>query len=98
MSGLSYFIGNSFGISYEIKSPPGGMRPDAYGIVTAYGSPHLARKAEQVPQGLRDIGSPKRTCPLCSIKVPDSSHVVCASGHVRFYRRIWRLLFAGYYL
>ena len=23
-------------------------------------------KAEQVPQGLRDIGSSKRTCPLCS--------------------------------
>ncbi len=53
--------------TYETKSPPGGMRPDAYGIVTAYGSPHLARKAEQVPQGLRDIGSSKRTCPLCSI-------------------------------
>ena len=67
MSGLSYFIGNSFGISYEIKSPPGGMRPDAYGIVTAYGSPHLARKAEQVPQGLGDIETSKRTCPLCSI-------------------------------
>ena len=43
------------------------MRPDAYGIVTAYGSPHLARKAEQVPQGLGDIESSKRTCPLCSI-------------------------------
>ena len=43
------------------------MRPDAYGIVTAYGSLHLARKAEQVPQGLRDIGSSKRTCPLCSL-------------------------------
>ena len=42
------------------------MRPDAYGIVTAYGSPHLARKAEQVPQGLRDTGSSKRTCTLCS--------------------------------
>ena len=42
------------------------MRPDAYGILTAYGSPHLARKAEQVPQGLRDTGSSKRTCPLCS--------------------------------
>ena len=42
------------------------MRPDAYGIMTACGSPHLARKAEQVHQGLRDIGSSKRTCPLCS--------------------------------
>ena len=52
-------------LTYEIKSPPGGMRPDAYGIVTAYGGPHLARKAEQVPQGLRDTGSLKRTCTLC---------------------------------
>ena len=43
------------------------MRPDAYGILTAYGSPHLARKAEQVPQGLRDTGSSKRTCPLYSL-------------------------------
>ena len=34
--------------------------------MTAYGSLHLARKAEQVPQGLRDLGSSKRTCPLCS--------------------------------
>ena len=25
-----------------------------------------ARKAEQVPQGLRDLGSSRRTCPLCS--------------------------------
>ena len=33
--------------------------------MTAYGSLHLARKAEQVPQGLRNLGSSKRTCPLC---------------------------------
>ena len=32
------------------------------------GSLHLARKAEQVPQGLRDLGSDKRTCPLCSVE------------------------------
>ena len=44
------------------------MRPDAYGILTACGSPHLAHKAEQVPQRLRDTGSLKRTCPLYSIK------------------------------
>ena len=50
------------------------MRPDAYGIVTAYGSPHLARKAEQVPQGLRDTGSSKRTCPLCSGRIPPDAH------------------------
>ena len=36
--------------------------------MTAHGSLHLARKAEQVPQGLRDLGSLKRTCPLCSVK------------------------------
>ena len=36
--------------------------------MTAYGSLHLARKAEQVPQGLRDLGSDKRTCPLCSVE------------------------------
>ena len=34
--------------------------------IAAYGSLHLARKAEQVTQGLRDLGSSKRTCPLCS--------------------------------
>ena len=34
--------------------------------MTAMGSLHLARKAEQVPQGLRDLGSSKGTCPLCS--------------------------------
>lgn len=28
--------------------------------MTAHGSLHLARKAEQVPQGLRDLGSSKR--------------------------------------
>ena len=28
---------------------------------------HRRRKAEQVPQGLRDTGCSKRTCPLCSI-------------------------------
>ena len=59
--------------TYETKSPPGEMRPDAYGIVTAYGSPHLARKAEQVPQGLRDIGSSKRTCPLCSKRASEGT-------------------------
>ena len=56
------------------------MRPDAYGIVTAYGSPHLARKAEQVPQGLRDIGSSKRTCPLCSKKQFDIFECFNAKG------------------
>ena len=41
------------------------MRSDTYGIMTAYGSPHLARKAEQVPHGLRERGSSKRICLLC---------------------------------
>lgn len=47
------------------------LREDATGCMrnmTAYGSLHLARKAEQVPQGLRDLGSDKRTCPLCSVE------------------------------
>ena len=29
------------------------MRPDAYGIVIAYGSPHPTHKAEHIPQGLK---------------------------------------------
>ena len=36
--------------------------------MTAHGSLHLAHKAKQVPQGLRDLGSSKRTCPLCYYK------------------------------
>ena len=43
------------------------MRTDALRSLTAYGSLHLARKAEQVPQELKDSGSSKRTCPLCSL-------------------------------
>ena len=35
--------------------------------MTAHGSLHLARKSEQVPQGLGDLGSSKGTCPLCSV-------------------------------
>ena len=45
------------------------LREDATGCMrnmTAMGSLHLVRKAEQVPQGLRDLGSSKGTCPLCS--------------------------------
>ena len=56
------------------------MRPDAYGILTAYGSPHLARKAEQVPQGLRDTGSSKRTCPLYSMR--RGAHVLTSESRV----------------
>lgn len=33
--------------------------------MTVYGSLHLVRKAEQVPQGLRNLGSSKETCSLC---------------------------------
>ena len=60
------------------------MRPDAYGIVTAYGSQHLARKAEQVPQGLRDIGSSKRTCPLCSKQMMKVRNHGMGEGTINF--------------
>ena len=59
------------GILYPYMGKHKTLREDATGCMrnmTAYGSLHLARKAEQVPQGLRDLGSDKRTCPLCSVE------------------------------
>ena len=46
----------------------------------AHGSLHLARKAERVPQGLRDLGSSRRTCPLCSIKILEIRQKIRAQG------------------
>ena len=73
------------------------MRPDAYGIVTAYGSPHLARKAEQVPQGLRDTGSSKRICTLCSF-VENNFGDVCVRRYIvqeGKEKRLWESVFAS---